>query len=90
MAHINSHVQRRLSKILDHRHRPQHSSLCRGPDLGGSRSYSNALWGLDIPVANKKWHTRIRRHTERRAWAHLKDFRCSGGLECDCPGCCTV
>jgi len=90
MAHINSHVQRRLAKILDHRHRPQHSSRYRGPDLGCSRSYSNACWGLDIPVANKKWHARIRRHTERRTWAHLKDFRCSGGLECDCPACCTV
>ena len=83
MSHINSHLEPRRSKILDHRHR----YLFWAGSPGTSRSYSNACWGLDIPASHKKWHARIRRHIERQTWAHLKDFRCAGSLECECLGC---
>jgi len=71
MSHINSHREPRRSKIRDHRRPPSRD------DFFDRFYYSYG----------KKGYVRVRRQAERQAWAHLKDFRCVGGLECDCIGC---
>ena len=71
MSHINSHREPRRSKIRDHRRPP-------------SRDYFVDRFWYSYA---KKGYVRARRQAERQAWAHLKDFRCVGGLECDCIGC---
>ena len=74
MSHINSHREPRRSKIRDHRRAPSRWHATHHlPPLGNS--------------VQKKAYVRARRQAERQAWAHLKDFRCAGGLECDCVGC---
>ena len=30
----------------------------------------------------------LKRRFERSTYHHLRDFRCSGDVECECPGCC--
>jgi len=71
MSHINSHREPRRSKIRDHRRPPSRD------DFFDRFYYSYG----------KKGYVRVRRQAERQAWAHLKNFRCVGGLECDCIGC---
>ena len=68
MPHINSHLEPRRSKMLDHAHR----YVCACP------------WCFTL---GRQWLVRHRRRLERRTYSHLKDFRCSGGTDCECPGC---
>ena len=37
-------------------------------------------------AAKQFYHQWIRTY-ERQTYRHLRDFRCSGDVECDCPGC---
>ena len=74
MSHINSHREPRRSKIRDHRRAP-------------SRWRATHRLPLFNNNFQKKAYVRARRQAERQASAHLKDFRCAGGLECNCIGC---
>ena len=73
MAHVNSHKEPRRAKMLDLANQSVKGST------GSQGRYSRPGW------------KRLAHHTERRygdqTYRHLRDFRCSGDAECDCPGC---
>ena len=74
MSHVNSRHQRRRSKGRDYR-----------KPLKGRWH-----WAFDCLYYyghRRRGIARYRRHTEKQTWAHLRDFRCGGEPECDCPGC---
>jgi hypothetical protein len=73
MAHVNSHKEPRRAKMLDLANQSVKGST------GSQGRYSRPGW------------KRLAHHAERRygdqTYRHLRDFRCSGDAECDCPGC---
>jgi hypothetical protein len=73
MAHVNSHKEPRRAKMLDLANQSVKGST------GSQGRYSRPGW------------KRLAHHAERRygdqTYCHLRDFRCSGDAECDCPGC---
>ena len=73
MAHVNSHKEPRRAKMLDLANQSVKGST------GSQGRYSRPGW------------KRLAHHAERRygdqTYRHLRDFRCSGDVECDCPGC---
>ena len=73
MAHINSHKEPRRAKMLDLANQSVKGST------GSQGRYGRPGW------------KRLAHHAERRygdqTYRHLRDFRCSGDAECDCPGC---
>ena len=73
MAHVNSHKEPRRAKMLDLANKSVKGST------GSAGRYSRPGW------------KRLAHHAERRygdqTYRHLRDFRCSGDAECDCPGC---
>ena len=73
MAHVNSHKEPRRAKMLDLANKSVKGSA------GSQGRRSRPGW------------KRLAHHAERRygdqTYRHLRDFRCSGDAECDCPGC---
>jgi len=73
MAHVNSHKEPRRAKMLNLANQSVKGST------GSQGRYSRPGW------------KRLAHHAERRygdqTYRHLRDFRCSGDAECDCPGC---
>ena len=73
MAHVNSHKEPRRAKMLDLANKSVKGST------GSAGRYGRPGW------------KRLDHHAERRngdqTYRHLRDFRCSGDAECDCPGC---
>ena len=73
MAHVNSHKEPRRAKMLDLANQSVKGST------GSQGRYGRPGW------------KRLAHHAERRygdqTYRHLRDFRCSGDAECDCPGC---
>ena len=73
MAHVNSHKEPRRAKMLDLANQAVKGST------GSAGRYGRPGW------------KRLAHHAERRygdqTYRHLRDFRCSGDAECDCPGC---
>ena len=73
MAHVNSHKEPRRAKMLDLANKSVKGST------GSAGRYGRPGW------------KRLAHHAERRygdqTYRHLRDFRCSGDAECDCPGC---
>ena len=73
MAHINPHKEPRRAKMLDLANKSVKGST------GSAGRYGRPGW------------KRLTHHAERRygdqTYRHLRDFRCSGDAECDCPGC---
>ena len=73
MAHINSHKEPRRAKMFDLANQSVKGST------GSQGRYGRPGW------------KRLAHHSERRyedqTYRHLRDFRCSGDAECDCPGC---
>lgn len=72
MAHVNSHKEPRRAKMLDLANKSVKGSV------GGNRGNRHA--------AKQFYHQWIRTY-ERQTYRHLRDFRCSGDVECDCLGC---
>ena len=72
MAHINPRLDPRRAKMLD-----QGNKSVKGGNQGKRRAQR---------VAKQNYHQWVRR-CEDRTYRHLRDFRCSGDAECDCPGC---
>ena len=73
MAHVNPHKEPRRAKMLDLANKSVKGST------GSQARRSRPGW------------KRLAHHAERRygdqTYRHLRDFRCSGDAECDCPGC---
>ena len=73
MAHVNPHKEPRRAKMLDLANKSVKGST------GSAGRYGRPGW------------KRLAHHAERRygdqTYRHLRDFRCSGDAECDCPGC---
>ena len=73
MAHVNSHKEPRRAKMLDLANQSVKGST------GSKGRHGRPGW------------KRLAHHSERRygdqTYRHLRDFRCSGDAECDCPGC---
>jgi hypothetical protein len=73
MAHVNSHKEPRRAKMLDLANQSVKGST------GSKGRHGRPGW------------KRLAHHSERRygdqTYRHLRDFRCSGEVECDCPGC---
>ena len=73
MAHVNPHKEPRRAKMLDLANKTVKGST------GSAGRYGRPGW------------KRLTHHAERRygdqTYRHLRDFRCSGDAECDCPGC---
>ena len=73
MAHVNPHKEPRRAKMLDLANQSVKGST------GSAGRYGRPGW------------KRLAHHAERRygdqTYRHLRDFRCSGDAECDCPGC---
>ena len=74
MAHVNSHQDPRRAKMLDLANKTVKGSV-------GSRNARRARRGKK--QLYHQWERRVGDQTYR----HLRDFRCSGETECDCPGC---
>jgi len=74
MAHVNSHKEPRRAKMLDLANKTVKGSV-------GSRNARRARRGKK--QLYHQWERRVGDQTYR----HLRDFRCSGETECDCPGC---
>ena len=72
MAHVNPHKEPRRAKMLDLANKSVKGST------GSAGRYGRPGW------------KRLPHHAERRygdqTYRHLRDFRCSGEAECDCPG----
>jgi len=51
---------------------------------------NNSVKGSD-GRGGRRWSSRdgrqLKRRFERSTYHHLRDFRCSGDVECECPGC---
>ena len=74
MAHVNSHKEPRRAKMLDLANKTVKGSV-------GSRNARRARRG------KKQLYHQWERHCGDQTYRHLRDFRCSGETECDCPGC---
>ena len=74
MAHVNSHKEPRRARMLDLANKTVKGSV-------GSRNARRARRGKK--QLYHQWERRVGDQTYR----HLRDFRCSGETECDCPGC---
>ena len=74
MAHINSHKEPRRAKMLDLANKSVKGSVGQRGARRGRRRVKQLV---------HKWERRVGDQTYR----HLRDFRCSGDVECDCPGC---
>ena len=75
MAHINPHKEPRRAKMLDLANKSVKGSL------GGNRSRRS------VRRTTKQLYQQWERRSADRTYRHLRDFRCSGEAECDCPGC---
>ena len=74
MGHVSSHKEPRRAKMLNLANKTVKGSV-------GSR---NAR--LNRRGKKRRYHQWERRVGDQ-AYRHLRDFRCSGETECDCPGC---
>ena len=74
MAHVNSHKEPRRAKMLD----------LANKSVKGSVGSRNAR--LNRRGKKQRYHQWERRVGDQ-TYRHLRDFRCSGDVECDCPGC---
>ena len=74
MAHVNSHKEPRRAKMLDLANKTVKGSIGQRGQRRGRRRVKQLV---------HKWERRRGDQTYR----HLRDFRCSGETECDCPGC---
>ncbi len=74
MAHVSSHKEPRRAKMLDLANKTVKGSTGQRGGRRGRRRVKQLV------------HHWERRRTDQ-AYGHLRDFRCSGGVECDCPGC---
>ena len=73
MAHFNSHEEPRRAKNLDLAKKTVKGSLPKYCRRGSRRA--------------KQTEQQWRRRAEGQTYRHLRDFYCSGGVECECPGC---
>ena len=71
MPHVISHKEPRRAKMLD----------LANKSVKGSVSARRSRRG-----EKQRYHQWERRAGDQ-AYRHLRDFRCSGDTECDCPGC---
>ncbi len=74
MAHVNSHKEPRRAKMLDLANKSVKGSVGQRGQRRGRRHVKQLV---------HQWERRCGGRTYR----HLRDFRCSGEVECDCPGC---
>ncbi len=73
MVHINSHLEPRRAKRLDLANKTVKGSVGRSCRRDRRRS--------------KQLHHHSERRSADRTYRHLRNFRCSGDVECDCLGC---